>query len=56
MMSASSGFSVLTTSPLPASTSTILSESYSFIWQPKVRMNTFFDIVDCGKKWGEARL
>ena len=39
--SASSGRSVLIMPSLSESTSTILSESYSFIWQPKVLMNTF---------------
>ncbi|MNT80161.1 hypothetical protein D3C72_2195890 [compost metagenome] len=36
--SASSGFSVLIMPSLLPSTSTILSESYSFIWQPNVLM------------------
>ena len=36
MTSASSGVSVLTRPSAAPSTSTILSESYSFIWQPKV--------------------
>jgi len=42
MMSASSGLSVLMTPSEALSTSAILSESYSFIWHPKVRMNSFF--------------
>jgi hypothetical protein len=41
MMSASSGVSVLTIAPPTASTSAILSESYSFIWHPNVRTNNF---------------
>src|SRR5690242_13834315 len=44
MMSASSGWSVLTMPPSTPSTSAILSESYSFIWHPKVRMNSFLTI------------
>src|SRR5690606_2033721 len=45
MMSASSG--VLTSSAPSACrrTSTILSESYSFIWQPKVRIYTFLPLL-----------
>ena len=42
MTSASSGVSVRTRPSEAPSTSAILSESYSFIWQPKVLMNTFF--------------
>src|SRR5690606_10792663 len=38
MTSASSGFGVISRPWSPRNTSTILSESYSFIWQPKVRM------------------
>src|SRR5690606_413043 len=38
MMSASSGVLVSSRAWSPRSTSTILSESYSFIWQPNVRM------------------
>ena len=40
--SASSGVSVRTRPSEAPSTSAILSESYSFIWQPKVLINTFF--------------
>src|SRR5882724_988341 len=40
--SASSGRSVGSKPFAARKTSAILSESYSFIWQPKVRMNTFF--------------
>ena len=45
MTSASSGVSVRTSPSDAPSTSAILSESYSFIWQPKVLMNTFFCMV-----------
>ena len=38
MTSASSGLSVFTTPSAAASTSAMRSESYSFIWQPKVLM------------------
>ena len=38
MTSASSGRSVSVQSSAAASTSAILAESYSFIWQPNVRM------------------
>ncbi|MFD2270750.1 hypothetical protein ACFS07_05610 [Undibacterium arcticum] len=45
--SASSALSVRTMPSAACSTSAILSESYSFIWQPKVLMNTFFLHGDC---------
>src|SRR5690625_6762374 len=40
MMSACSGSEVSSMGPSSLRTSTILSESYSFIWQPKVRMKS----------------
>src|SRR5690242_8183353 len=40
--SASSGRSVVSKPPAARNRSAILSESYSFIWQPKVRMKSFF--------------
>ena len=57
MMSASSGLSVLTMPSEAASTSAILSESYSFIWHPKVRMNNFFgmDKLLCGIRGRNTR-
>src|SRR5690606_38338202 len=47
--SASSGVSVLMKPSAAFSTSTILSESYSFIWQPKVLIKTFFCMVSGGE-------
>ncbi len=50
MRSASAGSAVFSKPSAAASTSAILSESYSFIWHPKVRMKTFFDCVM--RSWG----
>src|SRR6185437_11063745 len=45
MRSASPGSAVFSNPSAAASTSAIFSESYSFIWHPKVRMKTFFGCV-----------
>ncbi len=65
MRSASSTLSVFSKPSAAASTSAILSESYSFIWHPKVRMKTFRVVsamasawvaeVDSGQAKGEAK-
>ena len=51
MRSASSTLSVFSKPSAAASTSAILSESYSFIWQPKVRMKTFLAVSAMASSW-----
>src|SRR6478672_5455513 len=58
MRSASPGSAVFSKPSAALSTSAILSESYSFIWHPKVRMKTFFVVMrswrrrlNPGRRW-----